>query len=732
MHNKTTTSSAISPEERQSAIYAYAAGGFSLFACGTHKDAKAPQQDGWKATPYDPMIEATALPEMYGVPLKDDDALLDVDPRNFKNGINELTQLCAKLSMDKLETFVVSTGGGGVHVYFKKPKDVEILPRVPGFPAIEVKTTGSFVIGAGSIHTVAECLVGEDCKTCREHKGRGYSAKRNSPTDISDIPPGLLALIARTASNFSDDQVGVLDDSEATRGRFIRYCMSTAPAVQGDGGDRTTFKVACEGREYGLSQEVAFEIMRDYFNPRCSPEWSEVRLREKVGNAYTYATGTAGALNPNADFSILAEEIADKIKSEEIAAVKWDVHKSGAEAGQYKSSLINVVNFFRLAPHQSYVNPIYKMLRYNMFADQVEFTKPAPWHDPRYPKQFWADEDAVQLKDWLHEFKNLAVSVTTCHEAAVVCSRKQQYHPVRDWLETLRWDGVPRLDNMLIRYFGSPPSNYVKAVGTCVMLAAIARVFQPGIQHDHMLVLEGKQGTGKSSAVRILGGEFYADIQIDPHQKDTVAGMQGAWFLEASEMEFTRRADVAALKAFLTRTSDKVRLAYARVPVTLPRQCVFIGTVNPGTVGYLQDTTGNRRFWPVKTTIIRREELARDRDQLFAEALVRYRKGEKHFLTDEETINAANAEAMERVAVDSWEEIIHNWVNGDQDELPNPLTTDVVAGWALNLSAAKIGRQERIRICAAMESGGYYSTKIWDKSSRLQVRAWVKDPLHGL
>lgn len=726
---KNTTSSATS--NREAAIYGYTSAGFSLFPCGTSKDAKAPQIDGWQATSYDPLLEPDSLPEMYGVVLRDEDLVLDVDPRRFKNGINELHQLCAKLGIDKLDTFVVSTGGGGIHAYFKKPKSIRLLSRIPGFPAIEVKSAGLYVIGAGSRHDPETCRVPE-CLTCPAHDGRPYEIQRKTPADSIEAPEALLQLVDRGASLFNAVEEGVCDDDDANKGRFIRYCLSTAPAVQGDGGERTTFKVACEGRDYGLSQESVFDIMRDYFSPRCLPEWVDDELKQKVGNAYHYATGVAGRNNPQAEFRLLSTEIADKIKSEETAKIRWDVYKTGAEAGQFKPTLINVVNFFRLAPQGTYANPIYGLLRYNMFADQVEFVKPAPWHDARYPKQFWSDEDAIQLKEWLQQEKNLAVATNTVHEAAVVISRKEQYHPVRDYLEGLRWDRVARLDRLLIDYFGTPDSPYARTVGKCTIIAAVARVMKPGCQHDHILVLEGQQGTGKSTAVRILGGEFYADIHIDPHQKDTVAGMQGAWFMEASEMEFTRRADVSALKAFLTRTSDKVRLAYARTPVTLPRQSLFIGTVNPGSAGYLQDSTGNRRFWPVKTTLIQREKLTRDRDQIFAEALVRFRQGEAWHITDKAIEDAAANEQAARVAIDAWEEVITGWVTLNYDELPKPLTTETVANWALNLSAAKLGRTERARIVDAMTKAGFRSEKVWDAEYKAQIRQWVRDPVAEL
>jgi len=192
-------------------------------------------------------------------------------------------------------------------------------------------------------------------------------------------------------------------------------------------------------------------------------------------------------------------------------------------------------------------------------------------------------------------------------------------HPIREWLNSLKWDGVPRLNTWLSTYCGALESEYVNAVGRKTLMGAVARVYEPGIKFDSVLVLEGEQGTGKSTTCAILGGKWFGDAPLDIHNpKDTIEYVHSHWIIEFSEMASTRKADVNALKNFITRQEDDARPAYARVRVRFPRQSIFIGTVNPDNIGYLSDDTGNRRFWPVLCTKFSLEKLRADRDQLFA------------------------------------------------------------------------------------------------------------------
>jgi putative DNA primase/helicase len=373
-------------------------------------------------------------------------------------------------------------------------------------------------------------------------------------------------------------------------------------------------------------------------------------------------------------------------------------------------------------------NEIYRLLKFNLFSNKIEFTRSAPWHRESIPNPEWTDADTVGCRVWLAHNHHIDLGNPAVDDAALVVARFYAYHPVKNWFDTLKWDGIPRLDNWLIRYCGADSTNYVRQVGKCTLMAAVARILFPGCQHDSMLILEGEQGSGKTSVVRILGGLWYADVLIDPHHINTVHGMLGSWIMEASELEFAKRAEISAMKRFLTLTSDKVRLSYARHSEALQRQNIWIGTINPGKKPvYLNDTDGNRRFWPVLTRTIHLNALERDREQLFAEALFRVEAGEAWHL-DYETEKEANKEAMRRVAADLWEEVIEEYIASEM--CPAMLTSKVIAFQALGLSAKQLdlaGRGAATRIANCMHALGYANKRAWDRNRKVRVNIWSRD-----
>lgn len=207
-------------------------------------------------------------------------------------------------------------------------------------------------------------------------------------------------------------------------------------------------------------------------------------------------------------------------------------------------------------------------------------------------------------------------------------ARATPFHPVHDYLHALSWDEQPRLDNWLSVYGGAEDNEYTRAVGALLLVAAVRRVKRPGCKFDEMVVLESSQGTNKSSALRIMAVEddwFTDDLPLNVESKVVIERLAGRWIAEAAELKGMRNGQVEHLKAFLSRQSDSARLAYARLVVEVPRQCVIVGTTNSDQ--YLRDGTGNRRFWPVRIAGFDLEALRRDRDQLWAEAAKREASG---------------------------------------------------------------------------------------------------------
>lgn len=213
------------------------------------------------------------------------------------------------------------------------------------------------------------------------------------------------------------------------------------------------------------------------------------------------------------------------------------------------------------------------------------------------------------------------------HAAIDIVARQQPFHPIREYLEAHKWDGVSRVDRLFIDHLGAPDNPYSREIATLMMIAAVARVYEPGHKFDFAVIIEGIQGKRKSTFIQALGRNWFAELDGDFHDtKQMVELMQGAWIMEIPELSGFNRADVRAIKAFISRQHDRARLAYARRAGEFPRQCIFIGSTNDRE--YLKDDTGGRRFWPVYCTVgtINVDRLVEDVDQLWAEALHLYRE----------------------------------------------------------------------------------------------------------
>jgi putative DNA primase/helicase len=279
----------------------------------------------------------------------------------------------------------------------------------------------------------------------------------------------------------------------------------------------------------------------------------------------------------------------------------------------------------------------------------------------------------------------LKVSDRDLRGAVDLGAAKRAFHPVREYLEGLRWDGKPRIDSLFCRYLGTPVSPYSHAVSRLTFLGAVTRVMEPGHKFDFVPILEGAQGKRKSTFIAVMARNWFAEIEGDlSDRKRLVEQMQGSWILEIPELSGFGRAEVQAIKALFSARTDKVRLSYDRRAKEFKRQCIFIGSVNDSV--YLRDATGGRRFWPVecKITEIDTDALEREIDQVWAEALTVYqqmRAAQPHgtlplFLVDK----LARAEAMdlqEKRRVQGSEDgvggVIAEW-------LDRPVAEDMVKG----------------------------------------------------
>lgn len=286
-------------------------------------------------------------------------------------------------------------------------------------------------------------------------------------------------------------------------------------------------------------------------------------------------------------------------------------------------------------------------------------------------------------------------------------ARRRSFHPVIDYLDALAWDGVARLDTWLIEYGGAEDTEFVRTVGALPLIAAVRRVRLPGCKFDEMLVFESPQGAFKSSALRELAVKsewFCDDLPLDADTRLVMERLAGRWIVEAAELKGLRRGEVEKVKAMQSRTVDKARLAYGRLPVEQPRQCVFFGTTNND--DYLRDATGNRRFWPVKIKRFDIEALRRDRDQLWAEAVVRERSGASIRLP-ERLWPAAQAEQEKRQTLDPFFEALSDALDGREGKIRSEAVWHIVG----MSDPAKRSQDHNNRIGAAMQALGWTRKK---------------------
>jgi predicted P-loop ATPase len=239
-------------------------------------------------------------------------------------------------------------------------------------------------------------------------------------------------------------------------------------------------------------------------------------------------------------------------------------------------------------------------------------------------------------------------------------AHKRSFHPVREYLAGLTWDGKLRIDNWLTTYLGAAETPYTRAVGRLCLVAAVRRIRQPGCKFDEMVILESGQGFDKSSALATLAAQaewFSDDVSLNLKGKEAIEQLAGKWIVEVPELKGMRRGESENHKSFLSRQIDRGRQAYGRRRSEVPRQCVFIGTTNHER--YLKDSTGNRRYWPVAVVKFDIQMLRRDRNQLWAEAAAAESGGESIRL-DPSLYAAAAAEQELRREGDAWEDVLRD------------------------------------------------------------------------
>lgn len=346
---------------------------------------------------------------------------------------------------------------------------------------------------------------------------------------------------------------------------------------------------------------------------------------------------------------------------------------------------------------------------YDEFLDVIVTT----WQGPQ---RQWKDADDVLLQLYMQRHVGLTkIGVQTCHDAALVAAFHDTRNECREWMTGITWDGVPRLNYLMSEGFGAEENAYTEAVGRCWVISMVARVFKPGCKVDTVPVLEGAQGAGKSTALRILGGKWFTECHESVLTKDFYGVLQGHLLVEISEMHSFTRAEVERVKGIISCQVDRYRKAYGRNTEDHPRQTVLACTTNRS--DWQRDETGARRFWPIACGKVNHEWMQHNRDQLFAEAVRLYQEGTPWW---DVPMAMQQQEADLRRDVDSWERVVERWLIGR-----SRVFVDQILSECLQI---EIGRHDQLvqkRVGRIMRALGWDNRPLRDVDGRIR-KTWIR------
>jgi putative DNA primase/helicase len=405
--------------------------------------------------------------------------------------------------------------------------------------------------------------------------------------------------------------------------------------------------------------------------------------------------------------------------------IAWEHRIQRKKNGEPYGSLLNA----QLALKH---DPAWKdVLAFDEFIGDIVTRKLPPWPKDARPAQFktgvWSDIDTSRAAIWLAAHYDIRVDTRVVEQALYVVAYCNVVHPVREWLQSLKWDRTHRINLAFHRIAGSSDSQYAQEISKNFFIGAVARIMKPGCQLDSMPIFEGLQGTGKTSFFRTLfSEEWFLSTNIDITNKDAYQVLQRKWGVEMGELGILSRNQLEAVKQYVSTPVDTYRPSYARRSQDFPRQSVFAGTTNAEE--YLKDGSGARRFWPLEVKGVKLPDgsfgvdlklLASEREQLFAEALVRFKKGEAWHITDPKLRSDAALVAEEKRQRDPWEIIVARWIRLKKTSEGGRLyiakgicTHDVlIRAFGGRADKMKFTRGDEMRAAAALRALGYTETQ---------------------
>lgn len=606
--------------------------------------------------------------------------VIDVDIRDGKDGKEALHDLQMQFE-DLPETVTAKTSKGSWHYYYKYPSSY--VPSATGIrEGIDVRAAGGLVVAPPSIHP---------------DTGKPYKwLEGHSPSDMepAEAPQWLIDVILNaTAYKNTGWTGGAFKHSNDNR--------------RSDGREGFMFRL--------VAQHLRATVVDLFSPPRVDEVFRAVwpkyvkAVSPRDGSTLEEEGRGETALRKKIQYALRPERLR------RILSGKWDdksafssEHKQESNddefiLGQNGKILNNLANARVALSHIG-------EFQYDEMAKEIISSPKTVCPQLR---QF-SDEDVLRYQIELQKGPLPCVGKETTHDAIIVVAKSNSFHPIRDKLESLEWDGQPRLDSWLARYMAADSTRYTEIVGPKFLISMVARILWPGCKVDHMLILEGPQGIGKSTCCRIMSGdEWFSDaIPTDIRSKEASQHISTKWLIEIPELAVMYKREAEELKSFLSRQEEMYRPPYARVEVKEPRQCVFVGTTNASE--YLRDSTGGRRFWPVTVRQCDFEALETDRDQLLAEAVHRCKSGEKWWPKKDWEIELLSDHQEARREADPWEERIEKFL-AMRDETS---LDDIWVCLGFEISQRKYADQRRI--VNTMEALG------WEKYRTSNARRWRK------
>ncbi len=667
---------------------------------------KSPRDDQWQRD-YDFMElqAATSKGSNLGFRMSEADIIVDMDPRNMDISMADaVKQISERYGVALSEGFHVETGGGGLHIYLIVPTawvGTKFRNGLLEFPGVEFKSYGKQVVAAGSKHPDGGMYeaAGKFEERVRASGKLLHALKREAVTNERE----------RTLSNeqLAEHLAALNAEDYADNESWLQMAMSCYAATGGGGVE--------EFVDWSLSDSTYAEREGD-----IRARWDSI----SVGGGITIATllkavsdaGHQHLLREDPKVAFAAEPISEADLKFIDAQPKIDALFDRSKDGKPKRTVDNVkraIVGLGIIPSRNILTAR------NVIEGTFETLN-----------KYFPNAGAVVSDDMLHGLRaaiteeyNFEPTIQQTSEGLSALALLNQFHPIRDYIDALEWDGRDRIASFFTDYCETEMTPYTVAVAEVMFKAAVGRVYHPGIKYDTMVILEGIQGCGKSTLVKHLGGEWALEglpNKSDMNDKDVIQQIQGSWIVEVEELAVMRKSDIDSMKAFLTRQVDTARFAYAREAREYPRQCIFIGTTNDDE--YLLDSTGNRRFLPIKVGDIQLSSIEQDRDQIWAQAKIMWDKNptEKGLMLPEDIWGAAAVEQGHRRVADPIEFGLARYLHHDDREGTDFMTQEAILFEIMHKVSSELSSADLRRLTRAMHAiPGWRTAKRTDEKGHV-------------